>query len=42
MLKLIKIMNKFGAEFYPKNKFNLPLKITSSEMPTGIFYKSGE
>ena len=41
MLKLIEIMDKFGAEFYPKNKFNLPLKIASSAMPTGIFYKAG-
>ena len=41
MLKLIKIMNEFGAEFYPKNKFNFPLKMTSSALPTSIFYKSG-
>tara|TARA_B100000959_G_scaffold231038_1_gene247347 strand:- start:2823 stop:4181 length:1359 start_codon:yes stop_codon:yes gene_type:complete len=41
MLKLIKTMNEFGAEFYPKNKFNLPLKMTSSAIPTGIFYKAG-
>jgi len=41
MSKLIKLMNEFGAEFYPKNKSNLPLTITSSEMPIGIQYKSG-
>jgi len=41
MLKLIKIMNEFGAEFYPKKKFSLPLKMTSSAIPTGIFYKAG-
>ena len=41
MSKLIKLMNEFGAEFYPKNKSNLPLTIISSEMPIGIQYKSG-
>ena len=41
MLKLIEVMNKFGAEFYPRKKFNLPFKITSSAMPTSIFYKAG-
>ena len=41
MSKLIFLMNKFGAEFLPKNKFKLPLKIISSEMPVGIYYKSG-
>ena len=41
MYKLIKIMNEFGAEFYPKNKFNFPLKMISSDIPTGILYKSG-
>ena len=41
MSELIKLMNEFGAEFYPKNKSNLPLTITSSEMPIGIQYKSG-
>ncbi len=41
MSKLVKLMNEFGAEFYPKNKSNLPLTIISSEMPVGIQYKSG-
>ena len=41
MSKLIFLMNKFGAEFLPKNKFKLPLKIVSSDMPVGIYYKSG-
>ena len=29
MSKLIELMGEFGAEFYPKNKSNLPLTITS-------------
>ena len=41
MSKVIKLMSEFGAEFQPKNKLNLPLKLTSSEMPVGIHYKSG-
>ncbi len=41
MSKLIKLMNEFGAEFYPKNKSNLPLTIISSQMPVGIEYKAG-
>jgi len=41
MSKLMVLMNEFGAEFFPKNKFNLPLKLVSSEMPVGINYKSG-
>ena len=38
MKSLIKLMNKFGANFEPKNKFNLPLKLTSSKIPIGIKY----
>ncbi len=41
MKSLIKLMNKFGAHFYPKNKFNFPLRFTSSEIPIGINYKAG-
>ena len=41
MKSLIKLMNKFGAHFYPKNKFNFPLRLTSSEIPIGINYKAG-
>ena len=41
MKKLIVLMNKFGAEFLPKNKFFLPLHISSSNYPIGISYKSG-
>ena len=41
MKKLIKLMNNFGAFFYPKKKFNFPLKMVSSNMPVGIKYKSG-
>ncbi len=39
--KLIKLMNDFGAEFKPKNRFKLPLKMISSNMPIGINYNSG-
>ena len=38
MKKLIELMSKFGAFFYPKNKFNFPLKMISSEMPVAINY----
>ena len=34
-------MSKFGASFYPKNKFNFPLKMISSPFPIGIIYESG-
>ena len=34
-------MSEFGAEFLPKNKYNFPLKLISTEMPIGINYKSG-
>tara|TARA_B100000886_G_scaffold305232_1_gene236866 strand:+ start:744 stop:2090 length:1347 start_codon:yes stop_codon:yes gene_type:complete len=40
MKKLIYLMSKFGATFLPKNKYNFPLKIISSEMPVGIDYKA--
>ena len=38
MKKLINLMSEFGAEFLPKNKYNFPLKIISTEMPVGINY----
>ncbi len=41
MKKLINIMSEFGAEFLPKNKFNFPLKLVSTEMPICIRYKAG-
>ena len=41
MKKLIDLMKKFGAFFLPKKKFNLPLKLISSEMPVGINYDAG-
>ena len=41
MQKLITLMNKFGAEFFPKNKFFFPLRISSSNYPIGITYDSG-
>ncbi len=40
MKKLIYLMSKFGATFLPKNKYNFPLRIISSEMPIGINYKA--
>ena len=41
MSKIINLMNEFGAEFYPKDKKFLPLKLVSSELPIGIKYKAG-
>ena len=41
MKKLILIMNKFGAYFLPKNKFNFPIKLISSKFPIAINYKAG-
>ena len=41
MKKLIILMNRFGAYFVPKDKFNFPLKLISSQMPVSINYKSG-
>ena len=41
MKSLVELMNKFGARFLPKNKFNFPLKLISSEAPIGICYKAG-
>ena len=41
MRKLIVLMSKFGAEFLPKNKFNFPLKLISTEMPVGIEHNAG-
>ena len=41
MKKLIDILEEFGAFFYPKKKFNFPLKLISSEMPIGVNYKAG-
>tara|TARA_Y100000591_G_scaffold333098_1_gene373665 strand:+ start:2089 stop:3435 length:1347 start_codon:yes stop_codon:yes gene_type:complete len=41
MKKLIDLMSKFGASFYPKNKFKFPLNMISTKMPIGIYYNSG-
>lgn len=41
MKRLIDLMSEFGAFFIPKNKYNFPLKMISSEMPVGIRYDSG-
>ncbi len=41
MKKLIDIMSDFGALFQPKNKFNFPLKIISTNLPIGITFKAG-
>ncbi len=42
MKKLIELMSKFGASFFPIRKNNFPLKLVSSPMPVGIRYRSGE
>ena len=42
MRELIQEMEKFGAEFLPKKKYKLPLKIISSNIPVGINYLSGK
>lgn len=42
MNKLINLMQQYGANFLPKNKFFFPLKIISSDMPIGIQYKAGK
>ena len=42
MRKLIDLLNQFGAEFLPKKKKKFPLKFNSSNLPVGIFYKSGK
>ena len=41
MKKLILLMNKFGATFFPKKKFTFPLTMVSSKIPLGINYKAG-
>ena len=41
MKELIRILSKFGTTFLPKNKINFPLKLISSNMPTGINYNAG-
>ena len=41
MEKLIMLMAKFGALFLPKNKYNFPLNLISSQFPIGIHYKAG-
>ena len=41
MKRLIEIMSEFGATFLPKNKFNFPLKLISTDVPIGIKYNSG-
>ena len=41
MKKLFDLMSKFGATFIPKNKFNFPLKIISTDLPVGIEYEAG-
>ena len=34
-------ISKFGASFFPKNKYTFPLKLISSSLPIGINYKAG-
>ena len=41
MFKIIKVMEKFGAKFLPKNKFHFPLTLISSEMPIGFKFNAG-
>ena len=41
MSRLIDILSQFGADFYPKNKVNLPYTICGSDIPIGISYKAG-
>jgi 3-phosphoshikimate 1-carboxyvinyltransferase len=41
MKQLIEVISKFGAIFLPKNKYNFPLKLISSEIPIGIKYFAG-
>ena len=40
MKKLINLMSKFGAQFYPQKKYNFPLKLISSDMPVGLKYEA--
>ena len=41
MSSLIKLMRRFGAEFFPKRKKNFPVKLVSSRIPIGIKYDAG-
>ncbi len=41
MSSLIKLMKRFGAEFFPKRKKNFPVKLVSSRLPIGIKYDAG-
>ena len=41
MKKIIKVMEEFGAEYFPKNRFNFPLTMVSSELPIGIKHVAG-
>jgi 3-phosphoshikimate 1-carboxyvinyltransferase len=41
MKKIIKVMEEFGAEYFPKNKFHFPLTLVSSDLPVGIKHVAG-
>jgi 3-phosphoshikimate 1-carboxyvinyltransferase len=41
MKKIIQISSEFGSTFLPKNRFNFPLKLISTDIPTGINYTAG-
>ena len=41
MKSLIDLMSNFGATFLPKEKYNFPLKLISSQIPVGIHYNAG-
>ncbi len=40
MYKILKAMEKFGANFLPKNKFKLPITLISSAVPTGFNFQN--
>ena len=41
MYRIIKVMEKFGATFLPKNKFKLPITLISSAAPIGFKFHNG-
>ena len=41
MKKIIDLMSRFGASFYPRKKYTFPIKIFSSKYPIQIKYNSG-
>ena len=41
MKKLILLLSEFGASFFPKKKYNFPLKLISTDLPIGVKYEAG-